>query len=103
PATSRRAQTPHTPRSSASRRPYRSPRLPAVRSKPAKTRLYASTIHCSELDVALNERANVGRATFRLAFAITIITSLTHNTPSVHHRRSYSRADVAARESTERS
>ena len=37
--------------------------------------------------------ASVGNATLRLALAITIITRLMHSTPSVHQRRSYSRAD----------
>ena len=60
-----------------------------MRSSPANTRLYASTIHCSELDVASSERASVGSATFKLAFAITIMTRLMHSTPRVHHRRSY--------------
>ena len=61
-------------------------------SRPANTRLYASTIHCNELDSACRSRASVGSATFRLAFAITIITRLMQSTPRVHHLRSYSRA-----------
>ena len=71
-----------------SRRPKRSPSEPAVNNKPANTRLYASTIHCSELEPACSSRCNVGIATFRLALATTIMTRLRHRTPSVHQRRS---------------
>ena len=77
---------------SASRRPKRSPRLPAVRSRPANTRLYASTSHCSPLALACRSLASVGSAVLRLAFAMTISTRLMQRTPRVHQRRSYSRA-----------
>ena len=77
---------------SARRRPYRSPSAPAVRRSPANTRLYASTIHCSALELACRSFTRVGRATFSDALATTIITRLRHSTPRVHQRRSYSRA-----------
>ncbi len=57
------------PMSSVPLRPKRSLRLPAARTKAAKTRLYASTTHWSCVDVAPTSRTRVGNATF------TIVTS----------------------------
>ena len=46
-------------------RPTRSARLPATSTSPAKTIMYASTIHCSWLELACKSRTNVGSATLR--------------------------------------
>ena len=67
-------------------RPKRSPRAPAVSSRPAKTSMYASTIHCSwELD-APRSRSSVGRATLRMVLSSPMTSSDAERTTSIHQR-----------------
>ena len=73
-------------------RPKRSPRLPAVSRSPAKTIVYASTIHCSSLPAAFKPPeatgfASVGMATLRTVLSRPITMRLKHSTRSVYHRR----------------
>ncbi len=74
------------PAVSALYRPNRSPSDPAVSSRPAKTRVYESTIHCSELVDACRTRPRVGIATFRMVLSRPITIRLTHTTINVSHR-----------------
>jgi hypothetical protein len=84
------------PRASAPRRPKRSPRLPIVSSRPAKTRTYASTTHWSWLVVAPRSFCRVGMATLTIVLSITISNRLRHMTASTIQRRgSASRASGA--------
>ena len=77
------------PMVSARLRPKRSPRLPAVRSRPANTSTYASTIHWrSDVD-AWRSRASVGSAMLRIEPSIPITIKLKHRTPRLHQRRRY--------------
>ena len=68
-------------------RPKRSPSAPIVRSRPAKTRTYASTIHCRSDALAWKVRWMVGRATFSTVLSSPISTKLRQRTPRVHHLR----------------
>ena len=61
------------PSCSAPRRPKRSPKLPAVSSKPANTSVYESTIHWSWLLLASRSRTSVGMATFRIELSTMMI------------------------------
>ena len=79
-----------------------SPKLPAVSSSPAKTSVYASTIHWRLLSDALMPpwnlgRASVGRATFRMLLSSTITSRLTHSTANVSHRRCWTYAGSLSR------
>ena len=85
---------PNTARPKARKRyrPKRSPRLPAVSSSPANTRVYASTIHCSWLAVAPRPPwalgwASVGMATLRIVLSSMITIRLMQSTSKVSHRR----------------
>ena len=78
-----------SPAASAYRRPYRSERLPVVRSNPAKTRTYASTSHCNWLVDAWRSRTSVGNATFKMVLSSPITSKLVQRTPRIHHLRSY--------------
>ena len=68
-------------------RPKRSPIAPAISSRPAKTIVYASTIHWSSLCVAPVSRARSGSATFRPLTAETTIIRARATTPSTTLRR----------------
>ena len=74
------------PKLSARLRPKRSPRAPAVSSRPAKTSMYASTIHCSwELD-APRSCSSVGSATLRMVLSSPMTSSDAERTTRVHQR-----------------
>ena len=75
------------PSCSAPLRPKRSERLPVVRSRPAKTRTYASMIHWSSLFEAPRSFTSDGIATLRIVLSITMINSDRHNTARTSHRR----------------
>src|SRR5262245_37493275 len=77
------------PTARAYRRPNRSDRLPAVRSRPANTSVYESTIHWSWLVDAWRSRTRVGSATFRIVLSSPITSSDRQRTPRIHHLRSY--------------
>ena len=77
---------------SAGRRPKRSPRLPAVSSRPANTRVYESTIHCSWVFVASSSLTIEGSATLRIELSRTMTRRLKHSTPRISQRRSSARA-----------
>ena len=68
-------------------RPKRSPREPPVKRKPAKTRLYASTIHCSSLVLAPSSLESVGMATFSAVLPMMTIIKLVQRTARIHQRR----------------
>ena len=76
-----------SPTWSAPRRPNRSPRLPAVSSRPANTSVYESTIHWSWLFVGSSSRESVGIATFRIVLSSTITSRLKHRTRRISQRR----------------
>jgi hypothetical protein len=71
----------------ASLRPKRSPSVPIVRSRPAKTSRYESTIHCSVDEEASNSFCRLGRATFRIVLSSPMISRLSDSTISVFQRR----------------
>src|SRR5262245_5911335 len=75
------------PTASAPFRPYRSPIVPAVSSKPANTREYASTTHWRSLMLEPSSRTSVGSATLTIVLSTTITNRLTQSTPSTHQRR----------------
>ena len=77
------------PTSSAPLRPKRSPSAPAVRSRPAKTSAYASTIHWSIVALASSSRCSVGSATFNPETAMTTMTSDRQSTARSVQRRSW--------------
>ena len=72
---------------SARLRPKRSPRLPAVISRPAKTSRYASTIHCSWLEPASSSARIVGSATLRIVLPTVTTNRLSARTTSACQRR----------------
>ena len=76
------------PADSAERRPNRSPMLPAVSNRPAKTSVYPSRIHCSWLVEACRSSERRGSATFRMVLSRLTTVRLRHNTASPSHRRS---------------
>ena len=78
-------------------RPKRSPSVPAVNRRPAKTSAYESTIHCSALVDAPRSRAIAGRARFRLMLATITTVRLRHSTPSVVQRRAYAAGSMPPR------
>jgi hypothetical protein len=77
------------PDTSAPRRLKRSPRAPMVRSSPAKTSVYESTIHWSWPLEAFRSRSIVGSATLRIVLSREMIRSEAERTTSVHHLRSW--------------
>jgi hypothetical protein len=81
--------SPKTPRParSARRRPKRSPTAPALKSSPAKTIAYASTIHCRSEAEAPRSRWIVGSAVLRPDTVMTTRTSDRHMIASKNHRR----------------
>src|SRR5205807_2581569 len=88
-------------------RPNLSPRLPAVSNKPAKTRVYASTIHCSWLALAPSPPAatgfeSVGSATLRIVLSIPITMRLRHSTNNVNHRRRWATSGSRRAERSDR-
>ena len=68
------------------RRPKRSPSAPARSSRPANTRVYASTTHWSSATSASRSRTRVGSATLTMVLSMTIASRLAHRTPSAAHR-----------------
>ena len=76
------------PEMSAPRRLKRSPRAPMVRSSPAKTSVYESTIHWSWPLLASSSRSMVGRATFRMVLSSEMTSSAVERMSSVHQRLS---------------
>ena len=77
-------------------RPRRSPVLPAISRKPAKTIVYASTIHCSWLEVAPSSRTSVGSATLTIVPSMPTTASARQRTPSTHQRRGSAGAWLAS-------
>jgi hypothetical protein len=75
--------------SSSRLRPYRSPSAPAGSSRPANTRTYASTIHCSWLLVAWTALPSVGRATLRIVVSNPMVSTLSASAPRAHQRRAF--------------
>jgi hypothetical protein len=75
------------PRARAPRLPKRSPRAPMVSSRPANTRMYASTIHCSWLAEASSSLRSVGIATFTIVLSTTISSSDKHIVTNTSHCR----------------
>ena len=69
-------------------RPRRSPMPPPARSRPAKARLYASTIHCSEVMDAPSVRFSVGRATLTMVLSTTTRKTERQRTGRTIQRRS---------------
>ncbi len=67
-------------------RPNRSARLPPTSSRPAKTMAYASTIHCSWLELACRSRTRVGRATLRMVLSTFTISAARHTTTNAAQR-----------------
>jgi hypothetical protein len=58
-----------------------------VRSRPAKTSRYASTIHCSVEVDASNSSCRLGRATLRIVLSSPMIRRERERTTSVFQRR----------------
>ena len=77
------------PNCSARLRPKRSPRQPAVSSRPANTSRYESTIHCSALPDAPRSSRSDGIAVFRIVLSREMIRRLRARTPSAFHRLGY--------------
>lgn len=69
------------------RRPYRSDRLPAVSSRPAKTSMYDSRIHWMSWALASRSSAIGGTATVRTMLSMTSTSVLRHNTIRISQRR----------------
>src|SRR5271170_3585249 len=69
-------------------RPNRSESPPPAKSRAAKGREYASTIHCSDEFDACRSFDRTGSATLTMVLSITTIRTMTHRTPSTHQRRS---------------
>src|SRR5437763_890803 len=86
-----------SPNNSVRRRPYRSPIEPAVRSRHAKTIVYASTIHCSCDPDASSARTIDGSATLRIVLSTPITTTQSESTPRTHHRRSWVASSASER------
>ena len=78
-----------SPTISARRRPKRSPRPPATMSSEAKTREYASVIHCRSVVEAGSTRAKVGSAVLRIVLSMTTIRSDRHMTARIARRCGY--------------
>ena len=75
--------------------PTLSPRLPSTRRRPANTTAYASTVHCSWLEVARKRRTIVGIATLRTVVSRLITKRLTHSTARTIQRLTPATASVA--------
>jgi hypothetical protein len=75
------------PTSSTRRRPTRSPSAPIGSSRPAKTRMYASTIHCRPLVPAPRSAARVGSATLRIVPSRPSVSRQITSAPRAHQRR----------------
>jgi hypothetical protein len=61
--------------------------LPAVNSRPAKTREEEVTTHWRSAWVASSSFMSVGMATFSEVLATMMMRRLRQRTPSIHHRR----------------
>ncbi len=83
-----------SPASSARFRPKRSPSVPMVRSRPAKTSRYESTIHWSVEFEASKCSRRLGRATLRIVLSSPMITRLSESTARVFQRRAYTAGSI---------
>ena len=64
-----------------------------MRSRPANTSVYESTIHCSWLLVAPSSFTSVGMATLRIELSTMITSRLRQSTLRIHQRWWYARLE----------